>query len=165
MADAFTEGQEKFELEFGEQIKRLGVLQDEIAPIRVLQRRLDLQRRAVELYKTRLDAVEDRISRQKEMEIDWRQKDSRMLHLRCNGVPSIFRGADDVCVVDMLRIILGVLSVLAILWVLATPTQGYYLGSGDTDENPPEQRLGEYGGLPKEIVSLEADRLLRGRHP
>lgn len=94
MVDAFAEGQEKFELEFGGQIKSLGALQDEVASIRVLQRRLDLQRRAVELYKARLEAVEDRISKQKELEMDWRQRDSRMLHLRCTRYHPFSGGAD-----------------------------------------------------------------------
>lgn len=81
---AFAEGQEKFGLEFGKQIEGLGELQVEVDSIRVLQRRLDLQRGAAELYKARLEAVEERISKQKELEMDWRQRDSRMLHhFRC----------------------------------------------------------------------------------
>ena len=75
--------------------------------------------------------------------------------------------------IGRLRIILGILSVLAILWILATPTQDYYLGGEEIDEKPLEKRFSddvlgvrpEYGGLPKEVVSLEADRLLRERHP
>ena len=94
MVDAFAEDQEKFGLEFGGKIKSLGALQDEVASIRVLQRRLDLQRRAVELYKARLEAVEDRISKQKELEMDWRQRDSRMLQLRCTRCHPFSGGAD-----------------------------------------------------------------------
>lgn len=81
-----------------------------------------------------------------------------------------------------LRIIWGIISVLVILWLLATSTQdSYLLGMDELDEVevevdeqllPPEQHfmedaLGvkfEYGSLPKEVLSLEAERLLRERH-
>lgn len=182
---AFAEGQEKFGLEFEKQIEGLGELQVEVDSIRVLQRRLDLQRGAAELYKARLEAVEERISKQKELEMDWRQRDSRMLHhFRCTKLLFYFakEGGEEGCVcvltiyggvLGRLRIILGVLSILAILWILATPIQDHYL---EIDEKPPpppsppfsDDVLGikpEYGGLPKEVVSLEADRLLRARHP
>lgn len=63
---------------------------------------------------------------------------------------------------------------LVIVWLLATSTHDIAgIDDGEeVDEQPPEQQfmedtLGvkfEYGSLPKEVLSLEADRLLRERH-
>ena len=58
------------------QIKGLGAYKEEMAAIQALQARLDLQRRTVEVYKARLEKAEDKISRQKELEIIWRQRAS-----------------------------------------------------------------------------------------
>jgi len=55
--------------------------------------------------------------------------------------------------------------VLVIIWLLATSTQDI-TGVDDGEEvgeQPPEQQF-EYGSLLKEVLSLEADRLLRERH-
>lgn len=54
---------------------------------------------------------------------------------------------------------------LVIIWLLATSTQDI-TGVDDGEEvgeQPPEQQF-EYGSLLKEVLSLEADRLLRERH-
>ena len=74
----FTANEERVVADMGGQIQSLGTYQEEVATIRMLQRRLDLQRKAVENYKSRLETVEDKISRQKELEVVWRQRASRM---------------------------------------------------------------------------------------
>ncbi|KAF8476921.1 hypothetical protein BDZ91DRAFT_708359 [Kalaharituber pfeilii] len=155
LIDTFTANEEKFQVDIKAQIKSLGAYQDEIAAIRVLQGRLDLQRRAVEMYKSRLEQVESKIGRQKELEIVWRQRASRRL-----------------------RILWGIISVLVILWLLATSTHDSYQGMediDDVDEQATDQQyldetpsagstFFEYGTVPKNVLSLEAERVLRERH-
>lgn len=151
LVDNFTVNEERVVADMEGKIQSLGTYQEEVATIRMLQRRLDLQRKAVENYKSRLEMVKDKISRQKELEVVWRQRASRRL-----------------------RILWGIISVLVIVWLLATSTHDIAgIDDGEeVDEQPPEQQsmedtLGvkfEYGSLPKEVLSLEADRLLRERH-
>jgi len=78
MIDNFTANEERVVADMGGQIQSLGAYKEEVATIRMLQKRLNLQRKAVESYKSRLEAVEDKISRQKELEVVWRQRASRM---------------------------------------------------------------------------------------
>ncbi|KAF8426296.1 hypothetical protein EV426DRAFT_530797 [Tirmania nivea] len=151
LVDKFTANEERVVMDMGRQIQSLGTYQEEVDTIKKLQERLDFQRKEVEDYKSRLEMVEDKISRQKELEVVWRQRASRRL-----------------------RILWGIISVLVIVWLLATSTHDIAgVDDGEeVDEQPPEQQfmedtLGvkfEYGSLPKEVLSLEADRLLRERH-
>lgn len=77
MVSHFSVNEQRFAADMEGQIKSLGVNQDDLAGIRALQRHLDLQRMAVAGYKSRLDAVEEKIGRQKELEVVWRQRASR----------------------------------------------------------------------------------------
>lgn len=174
LVDNFTAHEERVVADMEGQIQSLGTYQEEVAMIRRLQWKLDSQRKAVEDYKSRLETVEDKISRQKELEVVWRQRASRMSSDTILSYRFVFRGMLTVGGIGRLRILWGIISVMVIVWLLATSTQdiaGVDYGE-EVDEQPPEQQfmegtLGvsfEYGSLPKEVLSLEADRLLRERH-
>ena len=87
LVDNFTANEEKIVADMGGQIQSLGTYLEEVATIRVLQGRLDLQRKAVQNYKSRLEGVEDKISRQKELEVVWRQRASRMVFRHYTSIP------------------------------------------------------------------------------
>jgi len=78
LVDNFTANEERVVADMGRQIQSLGTYQEEVGTIKMLQKRLDSQRVAVQGYKSRLETVEVKISRQKELEVVWRQRASRM---------------------------------------------------------------------------------------
>ncbi|PWW79242.1 hypothetical protein C7212DRAFT_355306 [Tuber magnatum] len=83
--------------EFGSQIRGIERFKDELGNIESLRKRLAAQKERVRGYHVRLDKVQERIDRHKEMEMIWRRRASRRL-----------------------RLLWGFISILVILWLLAT---------------------------------------------
>lgn len=64
--------------EYTAQIKGIERFQEELVSIQKLKERLGTEKRKVHAYRERLEKVQERIDKQKEMEIVWRQRASRM---------------------------------------------------------------------------------------
>lgn len=64
--------------EYTAQIKGVERFQEELVSIQRLEERLGAERQKVQGYRERLEKVQERIDKQKEMEIVWRQRASRM---------------------------------------------------------------------------------------
>ncbi|KAI5808153.1 hypothetical protein DFH27DRAFT_544677 [Peziza echinospora] len=145
--DRFDDNDEKFQIEIKSQIRHLGEYEEELRAVRTLQKRLDFQRTTVELYKGKLEIVQQKIGKQKQMDVVWRQRASRRL-----------------------RLLWGFMAVLVIIWLLATSNQDTTsLGDGDLDdiEDPAEGSVAvgfDGGAVPIDVLSAEAEQVLRERH-
>ncbi|KAG0642686.1 hypothetical protein HOY80DRAFT_949496 [Tuber brumale] len=93
--------------EFRSQIRVIERFKDERGNIELLRERLVAQKERVREYHERLDKVQERIDRHKEMEMVWRKRASRRL-----------------------RLLWGFISILVILWLLAT--------ASNDSETPPQ---------------------------
>lgn len=62
--------------EYAAQIKGIERFQEELVSIQKLQERLEAEKRKVMAYRERLERVQGRIDKQKEMEMVWRQRAS-----------------------------------------------------------------------------------------
>ena len=86
LLETFDSNEGKLHTDMKDQIKALGAYQEEVAAIRTLQRRLDLQRKMVEMYKARLEKVQEKMNEQKAMEVLWRQRASRRCSFRALSI-------------------------------------------------------------------------------
>ncbi|RPB02337.1 hypothetical protein L873DRAFT_1673453 [Choiromyces venosus 120613-1] len=94
--------------EFRSQIRGIERFKDELGNIELLRERLIAQKERVRDYHERLDKIQEKIDRHKEMEMVWRRRASRRL-----------------------RLLWGFISILVILWLLAT--------AGNDSDIPPLQ--------------------------
>lgn len=77
----FDAGDKSTRREFAAQIRGIERFQEELVSIEKLQERLGAEKYKVQAYRKRLEKVQGKIDKQKEMEIAWRQKASRMRFL------------------------------------------------------------------------------------
>ncbi|CUS08633.1 unnamed protein product [Tuber aestivum] len=106
----FNAADARYQREFKSQIRGIERFKDELGNIESLRKRLAAQKERVRGYHERLDKVQERVDRHKEMEVVWRRRASRRL-----------------------RLLWGFISILVILWLLAT-------ASNDSDAPLPDDR-------------------------
>ncbi|KAI5850416.1 hypothetical protein DFP73DRAFT_539292 [Morchella snyderi] len=119
----FDDGDMGCRKEFAAQIKGIERFQEELVSIQKLQERLGAEKMKVQAYRKRLENVQGKIDKQQEMELVWKQRASRRI-----------------------RLLWGFISILVILWLLATAGNEVELPRAHETPKEPTTIQGVHGG-------------------